>query len=176
MDGYDDIGANKQLALLQREVAMGTKKVVMDEMSHAARWIMASVLAINSGGLIAAINRIEALGFWSTMAVIAFYAGVALALKMGWRQISLNQRMLAPHSRFIAVWESAAIDGQIDGRKLEEVRDEIIAVGTQGIAASTLGRWSFALFTLGLLCLALSTPETAEMKQQEQVVAKVGDS
>ena len=152
----DEIEKNKKLASFQREVAIATKKIVMDEMSHASRWIMASVLAINSGGLIASISKVSSLEGWATSAFVAFYCGVFLALSMGWTSMSLSQRLLSPNSKLIVFWEMAAIDGDFEAQELEVFRDELLAAGSKTIMLRTIGYWSFVLFTAGLLCLAMS--------------------
>jgi hypothetical protein len=153
----NEIELNKRLASLQREVAIDTKRIAIDEMSHAARWVMASVLAINSGGLIAAISKVDTLELSGVGAVVAFYVGVMIALVMGWSQVSRNQRLLPIHSKMIVFWETASLDGELsDIKKLEEIRDELIFEAQKGYFSSSLGRWSFVFFSLGLLRLAFS--------------------
>lgn len=152
-----ELQQNKSLALLQREIALTTKKTVMDEMSHAARWIMASVLAINSGGLIASISRNDELGVTMVGAVAAFYVGLTLALMMGWKLIKTNQKQLPIHSDFIAVWERAAIDGFIDEDNIKQVADRLFAFASKEMGLpSVYSRLSFLSFTVGLVFLAFS--------------------
>tara|TARA_R110002033_G_scaffold29694_2_gene66389 strand:- start:231 stop:722 length:492 start_codon:yes stop_codon:yes gene_type:complete len=159
MAEYSDLGLqqNKSLALLQREIALTTKKIVMDEMSHAARWIMASVLAINSGGLIASISRNDELGAAMVGAVAAFYVGLSLALMMGWNLIKINQKQLPIHSDFIAVWERAAIDGFIEEDSIKQIADRLLKLASKEMGLPSIySRLSFLSFTVGLVFLALS--------------------
>ncbi len=158
---------NKKLANLQREVAIDTKRLTISEMSHASRWIMASMLAINSGGLIAAISKVDDFEIWSASSVITFYLGVMTALMMGWAQVSMNQKLLPIHSKLIIFWETATLDGQLGNVKdLENIRDEMLATGKKGLFANSLGKWAFFLFSLGLLCLGVSLiPNQAEVER-----------
>jgi hypothetical protein len=162
----DELEKNKQLGRMQREVAIATKKIMMDEMSHASRWIMASVLAINSGGLIACLGKIDRLSDTIVGAAIAFYVGVALAMIMGWRLITINQTALPIHSRLIAAWEMTAIDGVIEEEKIKTAVDEQMSLVTSvGVFPSTLGKISFLSFSIGLVFLALSP----DFQQQSNV-------
>lgn len=155
--GEAEIEKNKQLASLQREVALQTKKSAIDEMSHAWRWVMASVLTVNSGGLIAAVAAAKIDHPWSIAAIVVFYFGVMTALTMGWKQVALIARMLPVHSEAIAFWETASIEGELgDIAALQAVRDKLFVAGKSKLTAGGLSKISFALFSVGLLCLAVS--------------------
>ncbi|WP_147367327.1 hypothetical protein [Aurantiacibacter xanthus] len=168
-----EVDKNRQVASLQREVALQTKKLSIDEMSHAWRWVMASVLTVNSGGLIAAVATAEIDRPWSLAAIFLFYLGVFFSLLIGWRQVSLIGRMLPIHSEAIAFWESASIEGDInDISKLEEIRDKLLAAGKTKVTSGGLGKLAFFLFSAGLLCLAAS--HVLDAKKAAQIETTIG--
>lgn len=151
-----ELEENRRLAIWQRETAIATKKIAIDEMSHASRWIMASVLAINSGGLIATLGKVDSITSWASGAVISFYLGVWLALTMGWKSIKSNQKMLNPHSKVIAFWEMAAVDGNMNEEEHKRIMTESLSQIVNIKPHSHYGQWSFFLFSIGVICLAFS--------------------
>lgn len=159
----DEIEKNKQLARMQREIAISTKKIAMDEMSHASRWIMASVLAVNSGGLIACLSKLDGLSVAKIAAVSAFYFGLTLAVVAGWSLIRTNQKSLPFHSRMIAVWEMGAIDGNIDHEEIGQAARQFFefAKKESGLA-DKLNKLSFVAFSVGLVLFGVSATTTGQ--------------
>ncbi|MBO6766989.1 MAG: hypothetical protein JJ901_01640 [Erythrobacter sp.] len=147
---------DKEFARLQYDLAMSTKKISQEEFSHAARWIMASVLAINSGGLIAALGAAQSLDARMGFSIAAFYLGVLTAMTMGWMAITNNQRSFPYHSRWAGVWQLAAVNGELDEEEMKAAHAAMIKFSGSLFPYQRLGWVSFALFSVGLVFFSLS--------------------
>ena len=102
------------------------------------------------------LTRHDTLASWEAGAVVSFYIGVWLALTMGWESISSNQKMLNPHSNIIAFWEMAAIDGQLDHEEHQRIMTDSLSQFRKAKPYSMYGRFSFLVFSVGVVCLAFS--------------------
>ena len=169
-DRAEELEKNRQLARMQRETAITSKKMATDEIFHASRWIMASVLAINTGGLIACLGKIGYLSGAMLAAIAAFYVGLALAMIAGWSLIGVSQRSLPFHSRLISVWEETVIEGDLSNPDINKASEEFVAFAQKESGLpSTFNKLSFAAFSIGLILFGISVEASIQKTPTAQV-------
>ncbi|MCR2832684.1 hypothetical protein [Parerythrobacter lacustris] len=143
----------EELAKLTYERLGEIRRVLVDEHSASYRWIMASLLAVNSGGVFAVIGT-DIAKVAMGLSAAAFWFGILLAFVTAWLGQVQTRKFIQANSKLEEYWAIVAVTGQVDldkGAKLEEARSAI---------DSTIPRWtgigSFVAFSIGFLLVGIS--------------------
>lgn len=133
-------------AIAAAEVASFTtaKQTILEEHSASFKWLMASMLAINSCGLIKVsdLNSLQAMH--QLAASIAFLVGILAALAIAWLGQIASRRMIEPLALAIAFWTITSATGEFD----EEEHSEIIAKIQASVKSGNRSRWAGWLSTI----------------------------
>lgn len=84
----------------------------LDEHAHAFRWLTASLLAINSGGAIAALNSEYLAAMHKIFAGGLFGLGLLAALLVGVLAQHANRKIIPTLQKQLGYWVSVADDGE----------------------------------------------------------------
>ena len=153
----------KKLAAIEHARSSDARKHLLSQQSSSLMWLIASLLALNSGGLFLLKDVKPYSGQW-VVAGFSFYLGTAFALAVGWLSQRTSGVNLAQVARAEAFWATVTASGQFSPREHARMMDEGQNVGSRA------GRWfallSFVAFSAGLFasgCLAITSANTPEI-------------
>ena len=164
-----EIEENKRHASFERETAIATKKISSDEIAITFRWIMASLLAINSAGLAASISIIKNFDYWQLSSTAFFVVGVLLSLKVGWSLLDGHSFLLKPTGDLIVFWTMAAIDGKIDVDEFRTLAEKANSSIPKYGEPRKFARLSLLAFVMAVICVAVSHTSPPQKKSSPPV-------
>jgi hypothetical protein len=164
-----EIEENKRHAAFERETAIATKRMSMDEIAISFRWIMASLLAINSAGLAVAINGANLFDAWRILALAFLVLGVVFSLQVGWSLLAAHSLMLKPMGDLVVFWTMAAIDGQIDFDEHKDLAKSAASAAPKYHMPRNFAYLSLLAFAVGVTCVGISA--TTSPKVDTEVMA-----
>ena len=124
-----------------------SRRVILEEHSAAFKWLMASFLAINGGGMISLVDM-KIGPDWRTAAGVSFWIGIVCALGIAWRGQVQARAGLEKLAKIEAFWATVVASGQLDTEELGSLEREMDSVKP---GASRLFGWiSLLAFSLGL--------------------------
>jgi hypothetical protein len=140
----------RQIAATELAASISAKQVLLEEHSASFRWLMASMLAINGGGLLA-LNDSAAIGvYWKAAATFSFYVGILAALAIAWLGQIATRRMLVPLAELIGFWSLVSSTSYFDQTDHAAIIKKVEA----SMKASYFSRWagwlSVLAFSAGL--------------------------
>jgi hypothetical protein len=139
------------------DTASDGRRRLLEEHSAAFRWLMASFLAINGGGLVFLKDlEIESPTLRITAAT-AFYLGIVSALAIAWLGQRSARAAVEPMSKLSVFWAMTAEAGEIDEGELTKLNNEISAVTAKARLAPVAGWASLLSFTVGLALLTIAS-------------------
>lgn len=136
-----------ELAKLNYERLLHARSSLIEEHSANYRWLLASLLVLNSGGLFGILDKRFDEAYLLASA-IAFWAGIALALLTGWLGQVQTRRFVKANAQIEEQWAIAASTGFIDAEKVQTLESEQKSIGTT--APRWVGVASFVAFSIGL--------------------------
>lgn len=144
----------KELAAIGLTRTSDARKFLIEQHSSSFRWLNASFLALNSGGLFLLKDMQPYSGSWA-VAGVSFYLGIAFALAVGW----INQERNTANSPQIAILES--FWATVTATGLYSLKEHARITDDKKIVGARPGRWfawlSFIAFTTGLLAIGCHT-------------------
>jgi hypothetical protein len=124
------------------------RRTLVEEHSANFRWLLASFLALNSGGLFG-VAQVDETKPWVAIAALCFWVGIAATLGNAWYSQIQTRKFIQAQEKLERFWMMVASNGLIDemeGDRLEKERNTV---------SGEWGRWigllSFLAFSLGLL-------------------------
>lgn len=123
---------------------------LLEEHSAAFRWLMASFLAINAGGLIVLKDFDVASWPLRIVAAAAFYIGAVSALAIAWLGQRSARAAIEPMSKLSVFWSITAEAGEIDQDQLAQLNEDVSGVTSKAKLAPYAGWVSLLAFTIGL--------------------------
>lgn len=98
----------------ETELASAThsRNVLLEAHQDTYKWLLASLLAINSGGLLALLNIDTLHGHYKLFVALAFYAGIMASLLSSYLSQRASRQLLPPLGEAMGYWISVANDGQ----------------------------------------------------------------
>ena len=140
----------KELAAIQHARASDSRKHLIIQHSASFMWIIASLLALNSGGLFLLKDVEPDSGAW-VVAGVSFYLGISFALAIGWISQRAIREGLVQISKAESFWATVIATGQYSSEEHSLLANE----GQNG--SSRPGGWfallSFAAFSVGFFTL-----------------------
>jgi hypothetical protein len=125
---YDQARALKHIAEVQIDQSTRDITTILEQHGADYRWITASLLLLNSGGAVAALNT-EYIGIHGKIqSGIAFVVGIIFALSVAWLSQILTPRIIGPmamyRSYWIKIYNGFEYDEADELREVEKVRKE----------------------------------------------------
>ena len=140
------VGAGHEIDFLSK-----MRQASMDQSADAAKWLLASLLAINGGGAVAAVNSIEKLQIGVPAGLFA--AGIMLALASAVIIQSVGYRSLAPIQEAIGYWITVVDDGTQADEYEAKLKKRFLKLRWFGMLAPAAGWCSAGCFVCGALTL-----------------------
>jgi FtsH-binding integral membrane protein len=137
----------RQLAEEKLRRASAARATLIDEHSAAFRWLMASLLAINGGGLVA-LADIELPKNFYVGSGASFWIGIVAALGLGWRSQVINRKAMEKLAVVEQVWTTALALGELNSL-VAQTADEGLA-SVKSTSARVFGWLSVAAFSGGV--------------------------
>ena len=139
--------------LVDRKIAtlLESKTSAIDEQAAMARWLIASLLAINSGGLIYLANAKINMNYYCAVAAVAFIAGILFAMLNAYLIQVIAMRMIAPLDDTISYWTIISDPRHEDADRLTELSEQYQRAGKYGWTAPVAGWLSVLAFVVGVL-------------------------
>ena len=146
--------ANKKLATSELASADEAYRQLRDANTTSFRWLMASYLAINSGGLfVLKDTELHSLNFY-IVSGISFYIGILAALASGWIDKSISRKNSFLYARLKRFWEIVCETGDYN----EEEHNSIISFMRKLRSPNNsryAGYLSFIAFSIGIFSIGL---------------------
>lgn len=146
----------RELAATELTRTSESRRTLLDEHSASFRWLMASFLAINSGGLLFLANsKVHNLRLYS-VAGVSFYLGIIAALAVAWLGQRVNRRAIAPLSKLESYWALVSATGKFDQEEFDAVMAEVALTANPGMARYA-GWLSVIAFSVGVFAIGVSS-------------------
>ena len=133
--------------------AMEARDKITQEYLATFRWLLASLLAVNSGASFAILSSISIVYQGKILAGSLFFFGIVSCLFLAlWTQRTL-QVMMTPVSKTVNLWLEAAQHGQVDFEQRELINAELKKAELP-LRLSAIAGWISAIsFVLGVLVM-----------------------
>jgi len=140
----------KAIAMHELDAAKSSRQALLEEHSASFKWLMASMLALNSGGLFALSDMADIEGAHRAASAIMFVIGILCALAIAWLGQISARKMLEPLSEMTSFWIVAAASGQFNEDEHSRIGSEIQSVIDKSKKARYCGWVSVVAFVLGV--------------------------
>ncbi|WP_188062956.1 hypothetical protein [Sphingobium sp. KCTC 72723] len=139
--------------LAETEIAnvLESKKALLEEHSASFRWLVASFLAINGGGVLALAGQQNIPRGYAVTSGLLFCMGILSALLCAWLSQRANRAMMRSTSETLGFWLSVAHTGELDQEHINAIERKMH--GTMKAARPTQfsGWLSVLAFAFGML-------------------------
>lgn len=152
---HTDAERLKNLAAHLSELAVEGRRSLIDEHSASFRWLMASFLALNGGGMIGLKDFRLSSPEYALVAGISFFLGIVCALLIAFLGQKSNQRMIEPMSHLAVYWHGVSMTGEVDEAIQADIDMRIVDATKKGRWPSRAGFGSLAFFAAGLTAIAM---------------------
>jgi hypothetical protein len=156
---------NKKFGEKQHAAVTSSQNRLLEEHSAAFRWLMASLLAINSAGLLVLKDGLGSMSVWKALAGVSFYAGIVSAFAIAWFAQQVVRASLPLYSKQIAFWATVHVTGEFDPETHAQVIQEPTDVYEKSKMAPRAGWISLAAFTIGLICIGIAAYKTLDISK-----------
>lgn len=123
-----------------------------DQLVKTSGWLTASLLAINGGGALAALNAVDRVH--SASSAGWFGAGLLMAMVSGVAIQGIQAKIAAPVEQYLFFWRRVSENGQLDQGALEQHQRDLHKFERLRFIPPLAGWISAALFAAGGLTLA----------------------
>jgi hypothetical protein len=132
------------------------RRMLIDEHSSSFKWLMASLLAINAGGMatLSSVDVERPVHFFLFLAGGAFWFGIVASLGFAWRGQQITRRAIKAMSDIELFWTLVAIYGRLDQEKGQSLDDALNQIDTR--SAGLFGFFALLAFTVGVVCVGLT--------------------
>lgn len=144
-----------------------SRQLLMEQHSHSFRWLMASLLVINSGAVVASLNSDAIEPVTKVTAGAIFAVGISLALMVAYSSQKLTNFVTPVVQERIGYWLGVLEDGELDQEADEELAGKARKVLRFRFVPEFFGWLSLVAFFLGLAVIAAtlleaSVPDTGQ--------------
>lgn len=166
----DDTVLLKMAAMEEIKSLVDARSRLFDEHTHMFRWLTASLLAINAGAAVAALNS-DFLSAHSKIVSGGFFGcGLLAALLVGVLGQKLNKKLLPVVQRQIAYWITVADDGERWEEQETELAAEVQAAIKWAWTVPAIGWVSALIFLAGIASMGLGLIDQEQRAKNVQSV------
>lgn len=166
----------RKLAAHELQHALESRRHVVEEHSSEFRWLLASLLAVNGGGLLFLKQELEQPTPLILASGLIFLVGIVFALLTGWQSQRANRAMIKPISLQTALWISVIETGEIQQDEYQRIEKEFQSAMKVARCTQILGWVSAVAFILASIALGLSTVERLNNSHRTLTHQVVGGS
>jgi alpha-beta hydrolase superfamily lysophospholipase len=143
----------RELAEAKLRRTTEARQRLVDEHSASFRWLMASLLAVNGGGLVTMASLADKVANETALIASAgaFWLGILAALGVASLGQTINRKAANVLSDIELFWTVVAIYGNLDQEKAQELDDRYVSVSSR--SAKWCGYVAVACFSVGLAIL-----------------------
>lgn len=146
---------------------------ILDEHSHTFRWLIGSLLAINGGAAIAALNSELIPAYFKILSGICFGLGIIAALLIGVIAQRVGVKTLRPLAEYQGYWLSVIDNGELDEELEAQYKDMLRDSSRWAWTSPAMGWISAILFIGGLAFMGTGLVRYEQMAQEaERIVPK----
>lgn len=149
---------------------------LLDEHSHAFRWLTASLLAINAGAAVAALNSEYLSAEYKILSGGLFGLGLLAALLIGVSAQRENRKLLPVLQRKLGYWIAVADDGERLESLEAELDAEIKATVKWAWTGPAIGWISALIFLSGISAMGFGLVDKERELKKDKVVQLKSDS
>jgi len=142
---YEDFSPELAKITLARHGA--SRAVLVEEHASSYKWLLASLLTLNSGGLFGVVTAEQPPAQAEVLAVL-FWIGIVCALGVAWRGQVVTRKFIAKLSELELIYALASIYGNMQVRKADKVEKELSAM--TGWSVKAFGWISVVSFSAAL--------------------------
>lgn len=135
------------------ETLIQSKQVAVEEQGSMARWLIASLLAVNSGGLFFVAGHKFPLGSWGLLGASAFIFGILMAMLNAYLIQVLAMKAIAPLDAAIAYWTIIVDPIQENLDHLNELSKQRHDAAKWSNSAPIAGWISVSAFLIGVIAV-----------------------
>lgn len=139
--------------IAETEIAnlLESKRALLEQHSASFRWLTASLLAVNGGGIVALVGQLNMPRVYVAGSGFLFFLGIIMALLCAWFSQRANRAMLNPVAEFLGFWLSVAHEGELDLEALKTMEHKM-AKATKVARPTQISGWLSAIaFSMGVL-------------------------
>ena len=153
---------NRKIAEINCLAVTSSRNRLLEEHSAAFRWLMASLLAINSAGLLVLKDELGSMSVWTVLAGISFYLGIVSALAIAWFAQRVVIASLPSYMEQIAFWSAVYGTGDYDTELHQEILKKPKDAVEKSKIAPLAARVSLLAFTIGLVFIGIAASKTSD--------------
>lgn len=139
--------------LIDRKIAalLEAKRSSTDEQAHMARWLIATLLAINSGGLVFLASAKPTVAFSAVVALSAFVLGLAFAMLNAYLIQIFAMRAIGPIEETISYWTIISKPDHENPERLAELKQRNMDAQKLSWTAPLAGWISMVALIIGVV-------------------------
>lgn len=149
-DPLDEL--DREAMIAAREFTQAIIFQAIEQSAGTARWLLASLLAVNGGALLASLNSAELNGEWERLSQTFWVAGIMLALSCGLLGMYSGHKAISVGSAMLAKILGSLQTGHFQDLRFESETKELARRGKRVIA---LGVASAAAFLAGIFAIII---------------------
>ena len=130
-------------------------QVTVDQVTSLSKWLTASLLAVNSGGLVSLMSHADTISH-SGWAAASFLLGLLFSLLGAVANQEIYNRMSEPIMEMLVYWQDVGATGQSDGQKHDLIAEKLRKISRWTFFGPVFGWVSGLAFFGGASAIALS--------------------
>jgi hypothetical protein len=146
----------KFVAAKELDQLNASKWTIIEEHSASYKWLMASLLAVNSGGLFALSESLPVNDLTELIAGTAFLVGILSSLSIAWLGQIASRKMLAPIGELHSFWTLIAAGDEFNQQKHEQIAGKIEATQRKSKWARSAGWLAVLSFVIAVAAIGVS--------------------
>ena len=159
----------RRLAQHELQNATESRRTILEEHSSAFRWLLASLLAINGGGIVVSKELFAAAPLASVISDGFFVLGIMCALLTAWFSQRANRAMIQPLSEMVAFWIACIETNDFDPEVFKEASASMAPALKKARPTQLCGWVSASAFLIGSTISLSCAYEAAVQTPQEKI-------
>ncbi len=155
-DGPTDQMLWQRVAEAELAAATHSRDFLLEAHQDAYKWLTASLLAINSGGILATLNATSGLAQFRVAAGLLFYLGMMAALLSQYLSQRAGRLTMAPLGALMGYWISVVHSGEHSQEMWEKLNEDLQDSVKKALSTQIAGWASAILFSAGVALLGMS--------------------
>lgn len=151
----------QHIARLELELISSYENVLVEEHTANYRWLISSLLVVNSGGLFAVKDLLNGDRNFALCGGLMFLLGIALAMLAAWLGQRANRAVMALLMNLKHALMVAVVTGVYNTELVKDIQGKIQLKTMRSWAPAAFGFISFFAFAVGLIFLGASLPTSA---------------
>ncbi|QUT07081.1 hypothetical protein KFK14_06565 [Sphingobium phenoxybenzoativorans] len=145
----------RRVGELELASATHSRTVLLEAHQDAYKWLLASLLAINSAGIFTLLS-FQLISIRARVIIaILFYLGIMAALLSSYLSQRANRALIGPLGELMGYWITVAHDGELLPEAFEAINQKIQSAVQQARPTQVAGWASAVFFSLGVISVGI---------------------